>query len=270
MKPPKISVILPFYNAAKTLSSAIESIANQSFKDFECLLINNNSTDSSNQIALDWAKKDPRFKLLNEKKQGVTYASNRGSSLAKGEYVCRMDADDWSFPNRLLKQNNYLDENAHIGVVSGKVQYQAHHSKTDGFASYVKLINSFQTEEEIAIKRFVESPIINPSAMWRKSIADDLGMYKYGDFTEDYELWLRWLSHGVKMQKIPDKVIKWHDSDTRLTRTNKQYSDKAFYAIKTKYLAIWLKENNSEHPKVAIWGASRISRKRSEIGRAHV
>jgi len=101
--------------------------------------------------------------------------------------------------------------------------------------------------------------------MWRKETADKYGMYTDGDFPEDYELWLRWLDAGVKIVKIPNFVFKWYDSDTRLTRTDPRYRDKAFYEIKSKYLAKWLKKNNPHHPKVVVWGASRISRLRSKI-----
>ena len=101
--------------------------------------------------------------------------------------------------------------------------------------------------------------------MWRKEVAQKHGMYKWGDFPEDYEMWLRWLGKGVKIYKIPQKLIKWYDSETRLTRTQSMYSDAAFYKIKTQYLARWLEENNPFHPRVSIWGASRISRRRARL-----
>ena len=97
---PKVSVILPFFNAATTLNRAMKSIASQSLKDFECILINNNSSDKSVEIALEQTEKDERFILIHEKKQGVMFASNSGSKQARGKYIARMDADDWSFPNR--------------------------------------------------------------------------------------------------------------------------------------------------------------------------
>ena len=101
--------------------------------------------------------------------------------------------------------------------------------------------------------------------MWRKEISEKHGMYKFGDFPEDYEMWLRWLDWGVKIAKVPEVVLDWHDSDGRLTRTHPIYSDRAFYDIKSKYLAKWLRENNPHHPQVAIWGASRISRRRARL-----
>jgi len=91
------------------------------------------------------------------------------------------------------------------------------------------------------------------------------GAYLHGDFPEDYELWLRWLDRGVKIAKLPEVVLDWHDSEGRLTRTHPIYSDQAFYRIKSAYLARWLERENPFHPEVWVWGASRISRRRARI-----
>ena len=90
-------------------------------------------------------------------------------------------------------------------------------------------------------------------------------MYRDGDFPEDYELWLRWLQAGIRIHKINQPLLRWYDSKIRLTRTDKRYRTEAFYNIKTKYLLQWLMQNNPHHPNVVVWGASRISRKRTKI-----
>lgn len=266
---PKVSVILPFYNAVETLSRAIESISNQSLLDFECILINNNSTDGSVVIAEDWAKNDRRFTLIHENRQGVMFASNSGSKMARGEYIARMDADDVSYPNRLKLQSEFLDANPENGAVSGLVKHIGDPDTTKGFARYVDWVNSVKSYEEVLHHQFVESVIVNPSAMWRKSVAEEFGMYESGDFPEDYEMWLRWLSKGVKISKLGEMVLDWYDSENRITRTNRIYRDAAFYQIKTKYLAKWLSKNNPFHPKIAVWGASRISRRRARLLEQH-
>lgn len=262
---PKISVILPFYNAESTLVRAIQSITQQDFRNFELILIDNNSTDSSRELAEKLQETDSRIKVIEESKQGVMFASNKGAEEAKGEYISRMDADDWAYPEKLALQVEFLDKNPDFGAVAALVEHVSHSENTKGFSRYVEWSNSIQTYEEIYNRRFIESPIVNPSAMWRRSVGEKHGLYKAGDFPEDYEMWLRWLDRGVKIMKIPTSLLKWYDSDTRLTRTDKIYSDAAFYRIKSEYIAKWLRENNPYHPYVSIWGASRISRRRARL-----
>ena len=266
---PKISVILPFYNAEKTLERAIQSIISQSLTDFECILIDNNSTDNSKEIANRFVNIDSRVKLISEKKQGVMFASNAGWEESKGEYIARMDADDWSHPDRLKLQSEFLDMNPDYGVIATLVKHVSHSEFTGGMERFVEWSNSIVTYKEILDNRFIELPIVNPSAMWRREIAQENGMYLSGNFPEDYEMWLRWLDNGVKICKLKKVLLNWHDSDERLTRTEAIYSDNSFYKIKTKYLAKWLKKHNPFHPKVAVWGASKISRRRARLLESH-
>ena len=262
---PKISVIFPFYNAESTLKRALNSIKGQSFTNFECIMVDNNSTDASSSIAKDFADIDSRFILISENKQGVVYASNKASKLANGDYIARMDADDESFGDRLQLQYDFLEQNHDYGAVGGLVEYIAHKEDTQGFADFVDWNNSLVDYQQIYIKRFMEMPIINPSAMWRRSVAEEFGLYYSGDFPEDYELWLRWLAARVKVAKVPHKVIKWYDSDNRLTRNDELYSIESFYKAKSPYLSIYLKEINHHFKKLAVWGASKIVRKRANL-----
>jgi glycosyltransferase involved in cell wall biosynthesis len=266
---PEISIILPFYNADKNLERAIASVLDQSFIDFECILVNNNSTDKSIEIASNFCKKDKRCQLKQEQKQGVVHAHNHGMKYARGRYVVRMDADDWSFPERLTKQFEFLENNTEYDVVAGIADYIPHKPETSGFERYVKWSNSIIEFKEIYTKQFIESPIINPTVMWRRDVSERYGCYADGDFPEDYELWLRWLEKGVKFYKIPDTVLKWYDSENRLTRIDPKYSDDAFFKIKTKYLATWLKSHNPFYPNIMVWGASKISRKRARLLENH-
>ncbi len=265
MQFPKVSIILPFYNAEKTLKKALESIANQSLQDFECIMVDNNSTDGGRQIAESFAQKDSRFILISERQQGVVFASNKGLELAKAKYIARMDADDECFPNRLELQLEFLENNKDYGAVSGLVKFVPKKENSKGFSEYVDWVNSLLNYEEIYLKRFMEMPIINPTIMWRKFVSDKFVMYRSGDFPEDYELWLRWLDNGIKIGKVQETILKWYDSDTRLTRTDAIYSNDSFYKAKSPYLAKELAKINKHYPKVAVWGASKISRKRAKL-----
>lgn len=266
---PRISVILPFYNAERTFDRAISSISQQEFEDFECILVDNNSSDNGRKVALEWIRKDKRFILIDENRQGVMFASNKGAKMARGTYLARMDADDKAFPCRLKLQSDFLDTYPDYGAVAGLVKHVGDPESTEGFRRFVEWSNSLHSYHDIYNRRFIEAPIVNPTAMWRRQTMQEHGMYRSGDFPEDYEMWLRWLDRGVKIAKIPEVVLEWHDSETRLTRTDAIYSDKSFYQIKSQYLAKWLSESNPFHPNVAIWGASRISRRRAKLLEQH-
>jgi glycosyltransferase involved in cell wall biosynthesis len=262
---PEISVILPLFNAEKTLESAIKSILNQSFHDFELLLVNNNSTDKSLSIAKNLAEKDSRIFILNEKNQGVANAMNCGLRNARGKFIARMDADDISMPHRFEKQMQFLNSNPEIGLVGCKVKYIAHDENTAGFERFVNWVNSFHSPTEIELNRFVEIPIVNPTIFFRREIFEKYGGNRNGDFPEDYEMQLRFLDAGIKMAKLHDTLFEWHDSPTRLTRTDKCYSSEAFFRIKAKYFKSWSEKNNRFHPNVWVWGAGRKTRQRAKL-----
>ena len=199
----------------------------------------------------------------------VVHASNRGWEESCGEYIVRMDSDDWSHPKRLETQYNFLVNNPNYGAVGSLVQHMSHSDMTGGMARFVEWNNSLVDYIDIFNNRFIEMPIINPSAMWRQKVALKHGMYQEGDFPEDYEMWLRWLDAGIIIGKVDQILLDWYDSDTRLSRNDSLYSDGSFYRIKTKYLALWLQKINPFHPNVTIWGASKISRRRAKLLEKH-
>ena len=266
---PIVSVVLPFFNAVSTLERAAESIRRQDFVHWECIMVDNLSTDGSRAIALSMLERDSRFILLEEPRQGVMFASNKGCEAARGVYIARMDADDVALPCRLSLQCDFLDQHPDYGAVAGLVNHVGDPETTGGFSRFVDWSNSVISYDEILHGRFIEAPIVNPTAMWRRETMEIHGLYLSGEFPEDYEMWLRWLDRGVKMAKVPEVVLDWHDSEGRLTRTHPIYSERAFYEIKSAYLAKWLSVNNPYYPGVWVWGASRISRRRARILEQH-
>lgn len=248
---------------------AIKSILEQTYSHFELILIDNNSNDDSLSIANEYANLDRRVKIIHEQKKGIVHALNTGLKHATGDYIARMDADDESMPHRFEKQVTFLNNNPETGVVAGQVENISYSENAQGLQRYVDWSNELITHEDISIKRFMESPLVHPTVMCRREIGEKFGLYREGNFPEDYELWLRWLEKGVRMSKLPEKVLIWHDFPERLTRTDKNYSDEAFFKIKSKYLVKWLDKNNPVHPEIYIWGASKISRKRVEILRQY-
>ena len=120
MKFPKISVIMAVYNSEKFLNESINSILNQTFKDFEFIIINDCSTDNSLKIIKEFIKKDNRIKLINnERNLGAAGTRNEGLKIAKGKYIAILDSDDISYTQRFVIQYNYLEDNPHITQLHG-------------------------------------------------------------------------------------------------------------------------------------------------------
>ncbi len=262
---PLVSVILPFYNAENTLQRAVKSILDQSFSDFELLLVDNNSSDGSLTMAQRFASGDKRVRILQESRQGVDHAMNCGLKNAQGNYVARMDADDVSYPQRLEKQIEFLENNPEYGLVGSKVSYVSHSNETAGFWRFINWVNSFCTPAEIETYRFIEIPVVNPTIMFKRELYQKHGGCRHGNFPEDYEMLLRFLDAGVRMAKLPEPLLEWHDYSHRLTRTDKRYFSEAFFRVKAEYFSKWSVHNNVIHPRVWVWGAGRKTRQRAKF-----
>lgn len=261
---PKVSIVLPFRNAEQTLKEAAKSILNQSFREFELLLIDNHSTDAGLAVAENLAQQDARVRLVAEPKAGLVHALQTGLAHAEGKYIARMDADDVCHPQRLMRQYHFLVQNPAIAVVASQVAF-AGEDDSAGIQSYIQWSNQLIRHEEIQINRFVDAPIVHPSVMFQRDIVHEYGGYRDGDFPEDFELWLRWLENGVQFYKLPQTLLYWKDHPHRLTRTDPRYRTEAFYRIKSEYLSRWLRQHNTFYPEVMVWGAGRKSRQRASI-----
>ena len=263
---PKVSIIMPVKNAETHLVRAITSIVSQSYKEWELIVVDDNSDDSSYQLAETQAGKDPRIRLIENSNPGIAHALNLGIAASGGSYIARMDADDVSHPDRLQEQVKFLNERPEIGLVGTQVNFLGDRNQHAGYAAYVDWTNELISSTDIRMNRFVESPFAHPSVMFcRILVSSDDEPYHQGNFPEDYELWLRWMDAGIKMAKLESPLLDWYDPLDRLSRIDPRYSPDSFYQIKAKYLAKWLKEERLIDRPFWIWGAGRVTRKRAQF-----
>lgn len=198
----KITVLISVYNGEKYLREAIESILGQTFSDFEFLIINDASTDSSREIILSC--KDSRIKLIdNEINLGLTKSLNKGLKLAQGEYVARMDADDVSLPSRLEKQVEFLENNPEIGVLGCRCHI------IDGSDRIVGMTWNPRGHRQIMSRILSENQMIHSSIIYRRRLLEELGGYDDNlKLAQDYELLLR-LSEKTKLANYGERLHKW-------------------------------------------------------------
>lgn len=188
---PKISVIMPAYNAEQYIKEAMDSILNQTYGDFEFIVLNDCSKDSTEQIIASYAD-DRIVYVKNEQNMGVAATLNKGLSLAKGEYVARMDADDISMPERFALQVAYLDAHPQVAVLAANVEL---------FNEEGPISTGWSTTDpaQMKVDLLFSCGLAHPSVMMRRDVIQSLGGYDLEfEGMEDYELWCRVAEdHGV-------------------------------------------------------------------------
>jgi glycosyltransferase involved in cell wall biosynthesis len=252
---------MPCYNAAKTLTEALESLVNQTFSDFEVVLVDDGSTDETPDILRAWAARDSRFRLLTHPHAGIVTALAAGLVACQAQYVARMDTDDRSHPERLARQVDYLDEHPGVGLVSCCVVGFPAGDVREGFRIYMDWLNSLLADEAIQREIFIESPFPHPSVAFRRQSVDRVGGYQERGWPEDYDLWLRLYLAGTHFAKLPQVLLEWREHPDRLTRTDGRYSLENFLRLKAYYLARGpLKGRDA----VIVWGAGMMGRRLSK------
>jgi len=264
---PRVSVVLPFFNARATVAETVESIFLQTWKDFELVAVDDGSSDGSADILLEAAGADRRLRLYRAEHRGIVGAMNYGLEKARGEYVARMDADDIMHPERLERQAGYLDTHPEVGLVGSRARLFPEEIVEGGFREYLQWQNGCLSSAEIGADIYVELPIANPTTMFRRRLITGLGGFREGDFPEDYELILRLHHEGVPMAKLPDILLDWRESPGRATRTDPRYSPEAFDRVRAAYLACDPRLHDGR--LLAIWGAGRKTRRRVDFLREY-
>ena len=201
--PPLVSVIMPTYNSERFLGDAIESIINQTFRDFEFIIVADKSSDRSYLILDDYAKKDNRIKVFMERKKGLIASLNKGCRLAKGKYIARMDADDISRPHRLEMQLQYLEEHPEIGVLGTGIRY------IDEAGRLGKSVRNPRDPKLIKFYLHLENCVVHPSIMMRRETIEHLGFYNpEAIHAEDYDLWARATS-VTQVSNLQDILLEY-------------------------------------------------------------
>ena len=225
---------MPVKNCGEWLKPAVDSILGQSFEDFELLLIDDHSYDGSIEVL----PQDPRLKIIRHQGSGIVESLNLGLVKARGEFIARMDGDDVSFPDRFGKQIDFAHKNPDIGIISGMIEMFSDEGEIqEGNQVYQNWLNSMQSHEDIDREIFVESPLVHPSVLMRRSIFKKIGLYRDLSWPEDYDLWLRAWQAGIGFAKIPELVLMWREHEQRLTRTDKRYAVKEFIKAKAWVLS---------------------------------
>ena len=198
---PPVTILMPTYNAGTYIREAIDSILNQSFTDFEFLIINDGSKDDTLSIIASY--NDPRIILVNRENRGVIDSLNEGLKLAKGDIIARMDADDVCLAGRLQKQVDFLEQNPGYVLVGSQAEVM---DKEGNYLLDLEPVG--YTNEEITAQINNKCPFIHPCVAFRKKAVMDVGGYPKNALTfEDHLLWKELLSVG-KVCNLKEKLLQ--------------------------------------------------------------
>lgn len=225
MNNPQISVVMPVYNREQYLKESIDSILNQTFTDFEFIIVDDQSTDSSWQIIQEYANKDSRIVAVkNTGKKGCFPSRNCGNKLAKGKYIAVMDSDDISIPERLQTQFDFMEQNPEIGICG---------SWAKTFGDKNEIIKPWQMHEKIRDANFFSCAMIHPTIMFKNK--DGIVYSEEGLSAQDYELYCRKINE-LKFANIPKVLLLYRVHETQIGIANKTEQDNNAYIIKLRNL----------------------------------
>lgn len=258
MRVPRLSVILPVFNAEQTLDAAVESIVTQSMEDWELIAVDDGSTDASLSILRAYETRDARVRVISSAHGGIVTALQRGCAVARGGLLARMDADDISLPARLSEQAALFDHTPGLALCGARIQTLGS-APGLGRRRYDAWINNLVRHEDIARELFVECPLPHPTFMMPRYVYERLGGYREMGWPEDYDLILRVWQAGGRFGKPEPVLLHWREHPGRLSMNDPRYAPEAFRRLKRHFLfQTCLKDKRRAFIQ---WGAGEVGKR---------
>jgi glycosyltransferase involved in cell wall biosynthesis len=221
---PRVSLIVPAFNEMPhVVRVSLASLRAQTFADFECIVIDESTDEHSARVCRECCDQDSRFIYIRPPTRlGLPGSLNLGVERSRGELIARFDSDDLCSPDRLALQVAFLDAHPDVAVVGGALEVIGETEETLAFRDY-PLIHS-----AIARGIHLTNTIAHPTAMFRRTVFTALGGYNATfRFSEDLDLWLRWLNAGVVFANLPDILVRYRQKHTRRNSKHWRYNLRA-------------------------------------------
>lgn len=234
---PQITVLLPVYNGEQYIAEAVTSILEQTYTDFELLVMDDGSTDGTPQVLAPFAARDTRVRLYRRENRGLIATLNEGLAMASTELVARMDADDHAMPQRLALQKAFMDEHPHMALCgTGMEMYESGRMVTP------------RSNAPFDILCLFGSPLAHPTVMYRRSVVLGLGGYAANmPAGEDYDLWCRIAAAGYCIDNLPQALLRYREHPQMPRIAYRRQSAKTTQAIWVRQLeALGLSPSSSD------------------------
>jgi len=238
---PTISVVLPVFNGGTFLAEAIESILDQTYTNFEFLMIDDGSTDSSLQVMQEYERKDTRIRLLSRENRGLVFTLNEMIDMSRGRWIARMDADDIALPNRIARQLEWLEETGADVCGSWVKRFGA---------SDQRVIRFHQSDAAIKTELMFWPPFAHPAIMFNASLAK---IFPYDDTwikAEDYDLWVRGVEAGWKMTNVPEVLLLYRTHQGQVSVQAAEFQQEQGRKIRHRYWCFLFKKMGLETRKL--------------------
>jgi len=249
-----ISILTPFKNTSEFLPECLESIIQQTYKHWELLIIDDNSSDDSYNIVNEFAQKDPRIKLFKNSGTGIINALRLAFDKSSGTYITRMDSDDIMHSEKLAIMLNNLQQHGKKHIALGLVKYFNEAGIGDGYAKYESWLNELTSKGTNYSEIYKECVIPSPCWMLHREDLITCDAFNPNGYPEDYDLTFRFYKNNIKC--IPSDTILhyWRDYSTRASRTDSNYAENHFLEIKLHY---FLELNYNTSKPLTLWGAGQ-------------
>ncbi len=246
---PAISVIMSVYNGETYLEEAIESIRNQTFTNWELIVINDCSKDSTAKILADFSLKDERIKVhTNEVNLKLPTSLNKAISLSSGKYIARMDADDICLPERFEKQYKFMEDNPDVSLSSCRFMTVKNGVYMSGGAG------GRCDSEALKAMLLVSNPILHPGVIAKSEVMKKFTYDVTLTCTEDLELWTRMAMENQKIQILPECLLIYRLHDKQITSTTLERQHTEVLRIQGKYYGALLQKMDEKMQKFYISG----------------
>ena len=250
-------MLLPVRDGARHLREAIASLEAQSHRDFEVIAVDDGSRDETPDVLAEWGARDPRVRVVSGGRRGLVAALETARSLARAPFLARMDADDVCEPRRLERQLALMDAEPDLAACGCLVRYFPEELLRDGALRYQAWLDRSVRSDEVARAMFVECPLPHPTFFLRASAVAAVGGYRDMGWPEDYDLVLKLWETGAPLAKVPEVLLRWRESEGRLSRTHRRYAPAAFRRCKAHFLARTLLAGGRH---AVIWGAGPVGK----------
>ena len=235
---PLISVVIPAYNAGQFLDETLESVLSQTYENWECIIVNDGSTDNTESVAKKWCEKDSRFRLTNKENGGLSSARNWGIKESKAEYIAFLDADDILTPDSLEVRINVLIEQ-NVDLVATKLQH---------FTDKLPKVSKNNARQDVlyyakeGLTQLMAFNKVTPSTvLCKKSVMDEVGGFTWHKKAEDLHCWLKVLFAGYKIYRIDETLLLYRLVENSMSSTDRNCSKEVFeiiYRFKDEILSL--------------------------------